>query len=46
MDDVGCTTTERKLIDCPFTLNHDCSHGEDAGVRCFSTTSGNNFNHL
>ena len=40
MDNVGCTAMERRLIDCPFTFNHDCGHHEDAGVRCFSSTSG------
>ena len=40
MDDVLCTTMERRLIDCPFILNHNCDHHEDAGVRCFSSTNG------
>ena len=40
MDDVRCTTAERRLIDCPFKLNHNCGHSEDAGVRCYSSTSG------
>ena len=40
MDDVQCRATERRLIDCPFTLNHNCGHSEDAGVRCTSSTYG------
>ena len=34
MDDVQCTGTESSLISCTHTTNHDCSHSEDAGVRC------------
>ena len=40
MTDVRCTTAERRLIDCPFKLNHNCGHNEDAGVRCYSSTIG------
>ena len=40
MDNVGCIATENRLIDCPFTLNHNCAHSEDAGVRCTSSTTG------
>ena len=40
MDNVRCTATENKLIECLFTFNHDCSHSEDAGVRCSSSTTG------
>ena len=40
MDDVRCTATESRLIDCPFTLNHNCVHSEDAGVRCTLSTTG------
>ena len=42
MDDVRCTTAERRLIDCPSKLNHNCGHSEDAGVRCTSSTTGKN----
>ena len=34
LDDVGCTGTEQRLIDCPYLGNHDCVHGEDVGVAC------------
>ena len=40
MNNVRCTATESRLIDCPFDLNHNCDHHEDAGVRCYSSTSG------
>ncbi|XP_021154820.1 T-cell differentiation antigen CD6 isoform X1 [Columba livia] len=33
-DDVGCEGHEQHLGDCPATLDHDCSHKEDAGVVC------------
>ena len=39
LDDVGCTGSESRLIDCPRPSHrgvgrHNCNHGEDAGVRC------------
>ena len=36
LDQVGCRGTESRLIDCPHNPLgvHDCSHIEDAGVRC------------
>ncbi len=34
MDDINCNGTERKLQDCRFSINHNCQHLEDAGVRC------------
>ncbi len=40
MDDVRCTATESRLIDCPATFNHNCVHSEDAGVRCISSSTG------
>ena len=40
MDDVRCTATENRLIECPFTFNHNCVHSEDAGVRCTLSTTG------
>jgi len=39
LDDVRCTGTETRLIDCPAQPlgTHNCQHFEDAGVRCSST---------
>ena len=36
LDDVQCTGTETRLIDCPARPlgQHNCAHSEDAGVRC------------
>ena len=34
LDDVRCTGTESRLIDCPYTATHNCIHFEDAGVTC------------
>lgn len=38
MDNVGCSGTESRLIDCPHNAigSHDCSHSEDAGVTCLA----------
>ena len=40
LDNVGCTGSESRLIDCPANPvgNDNCGHSEDAGVRCL----GNN----
>ena len=39
LDQVGCTGTETRLVDCSYNPIgvHDCSHTEDAGVTCQST---------
>lgn len=36
MDGVRCTGNEDSISECPFEGwgEHDCSHHEDAGVRC------------
>ena len=34
IDDPGCTGSELRLIDCPFSPIHNCAHSEDAGVDC------------
>jgi hypothetical protein len=39
LDEVQCKGTEQNLSSCAYTDwgNNDCSHGEDAGVKCSST---------
>ena len=36
LDNVVCTGSESRLIDCPANTlgSHNCGHSEDAGVRC------------
>lgn len=34
MDEVRCTGNESFLINCTHDTDHDCYHGEDAGVIC------------
>ena len=36
LDDLRCTGSESRLIDCPHRGAgvHNCVHSEDAGVRC------------
>lgn len=36
LDNVQCTGTESRLIDCPHSGvgTHNCGHSEDVGVRC------------
>ena len=41
MDEVRCTASEVRLMDCPFSLSHDCGHHQDAGVRCTLSIYGN-----
>ena len=38
LDEVRCLGTEHRLLDCPHTTLDDCSHFEDAGVRCNTTS--------
>ena len=40
MDNVLCRSYESRLMNCPFTFNHNCVHSEDAGVRCSLSTTG------
>ena len=39
LDNVQCTGTEARLVDCPNNGigSHNCLHFEDAGVRCSTT---------
>ena len=34
MDEVDCTGSENRLIDCNYDSRHNCSHHHDASVRC------------
>ena len=34
IDDVTCIGTESSLFICHYNSFHNCSHDEDAGVRC------------
>ena len=36
LDDLQCTGSESRLIDCPHNGlgNHNCDHSQDAGIRC------------
>ena len=36
LDEVGCSVGQSNIFDCRHNgfKNHDCSHSEDAGVRC------------
>ena len=31
---IWCIGNESRLLDCPHTTIHDCTHSEDAGVAC------------
>ncbi len=39
---VGCTGSERRLLDCPSDVIGSCTHVEDAGVICHSQKSNQN----
>ena len=34
LDELLCDGSELHLTDCPVDSSHDCTHSEDAGVRC------------
>ena len=40
LDDLGCSGSEARLLDCPSTRWHNCTHVEDAGVRCNTDSPG------
>ena len=40
LDDVNCSGTEARLVDCPATITlHDCGHAEDASAVCDTSAS-------
>ena len=41
LDNVQCTGSETRLVDCEHITNHNCGHTEDASVRCQECTSCN-----
>ena len=43
MDEVRCTGSEVRLMDCPLRLSHNCGHHGDAGVQCTLTTYGKSY---
>ena len=40
LSEVGCTGSERRLMNCPYRglQIHDCTHSQDAGVTCGAGT--------
>ena len=34
LDDVQCVGNESNLLNCTYTSQHNCVHGEDVGVQC------------
>ena len=34
LDDVQCIGNESSLLNCTYTSQHNCVHGEDVGVQC------------
>ena len=43
LDDVACDGNESRLVDCQYTANHNCVHGEDVGVQCNRTCKQHQF---
>lgn len=44
-DEMQCTGTESRLINCSFHYYHNCGHNEDVGIDCDVTCpqSGNDY---
>ena len=42
LDNVGCSGSESSLLQCYHSINHNCGHDEDAGVRCIPAGVSNN----
>ena len=34
MDRVACSGKEPLLVNCSYSMNHDCTHAKDIGVVC------------
>ncbi|XP_077864207.1 scavenger receptor cysteine-rich domain superfamily protein-like, partial [Saccoglossus kowalevskii] len=34
-DDMGCQGREQSIMQCEFSLIHNCDHGETVGLKCF-----------
>ena len=46
LDDVGCSGSESVLANCSYSSDtSDCSHSQDAGVRCRITSECDNNNN-
>ena len=47
LDNVACTGSEAALINCIYDpITTDCSHSEDAGVRCSLTRMFSTYIHI
>ena len=40
MSNVDCDGDEARVMDCSLSVNHTCTHGNDAGVRCIASDTG------
>ena len=40
MNNVICDGDEARVMDCSLSVNHTCTHGNDASVRCIISESG------
>ena len=41
LDNLACTGLENTLVNCSYDSHTgDCYHSDDAGVRCYTTTTG------
>ena len=39
MDQVVCSGNENRLIECIYDPDNDCTHSEDAGVKCLAAAT-------
>ena len=41
LDNLACSGLENTLVNCSYDSHTgDCYHSDDAGVRCYTTTTG------